>query len=184
MKTKTDNASLASKVALRRWLLGEMGITRVRVLDACAGAGRIWTAMAEHVEIERWIRCDIKPRQPGTLRLSAAEAMNVMTLDHFNVIDIDPYGEPWDAYHVALRRLRSPMAVFLTRGSLVNVVTSNALMRVAYLPTSWAVPRTPALAEYLDGRMLSETWRYARIAHAAHIELPSVQYYALGLEPL
>lgn len=188
-KKKTDNASLPTKVMLRRWLLREMGITRVRVLDACAGAGEVWTAMAAHVEVERWIQCDIKPRRLGQLRMTALETMLRMPLDPFNVIDIDPYGEPWEAYHAAIQRIRTPMAIFLTRGGLVNVVTSNELRELCHLPRSWPVPRTPALAEYLDGRMLSETWQYARVLHAGHINVggnlgTGVQYYALGLAPL
>jgi hypothetical protein len=181
---KTDNASLYSKLAIRRWLLSEMGLDTVSVLDACAGAGRIWTAMRKHVTIERWVRCDIKPRQPGTLRLSAVDAMNGMALDRFNVIDIDPYGEPWEAYMAALKRLRRPTAMFLTRGRVLNTVTTLSMRTVAGLPLTWPVPQTPVLAAYLDSCLLAETWRYATVHHAAQIEKPHVVYYALGLSPL
>ena len=180
---KTDNASLQSKLALRRWLLAEMQLERVRVLDCCSGAGRIWGAMRAHVEVEAWTRCDIKPRQSGTLKLSAVGAVSAMALDHFNVIDIDPYGEPWEAYLVALRRLRQVTAVFLTRGRVLNTVTTLAMRTVAGLPTQWPVPQTPALAVYLDAQVLAQTWQYATVLHAAQIEKPHVVYYALALAP-
>src|SRR5262249_19333858 len=93
-KPKVDNRSLRQKIALRRWLLGEMRFTTVHVADACAGAGTIWETMREHVTVAQWVRSDVKPRQVGTLRLSAAQMIGALPLDSFNVIDIDPYGEP------------------------------------------------------------------------------------------
>lgn len=183
MKKKVDNRSLRDKVELRRWLLGEMNLQAVRVLDTCAGAGKIWTAMRPHVTIDRWIRCDIKPRQLGTLRLTATQAVDSLPLDTFNVIDIDPYGEPWEPYLHALMRFRSLTAFFLTRGRVANVVTSNISMIASGLPTEWPVPRTPALAHFLDATVLSRTWDYAEILHSAAVELPHVSYYALALRP-
>lgn len=74
---KTDNVSLASKVALRRWLLGRMGFTEVRVLDTCAELGKVWDAMSDHVQVRQWTRCDLKPRRPGPLALGAGGTVAV-----------------------------------------------------------------------------------------------------------
>jgi uncharacterized membrane protein YqaE (UPF0057 family) len=183
-KQKTDNRSLGLKIDLRRWLLGELGITDARVLDVCAGSGHIWSAMAAHVPIGQWVRADIKPRQPGTLRLTARQAVTALDVAPFNVIDIDPYGEPWDAYLALLPRLRQPVAVFLTRGRVQFTVSSNYVLTACGIPTAWHVPHSVHLAAYLDARVLSETWRYADITHASTVELRNVSYYALGLRPL
>jgi hypothetical protein len=182
-KPKVDNRSLKAKVELRRWLLDAMGITDVRVLDACAGAGHIWGAMREHVTISSWVRSDTAPRQVGTLRLSALQAVQALDLGGFNVIDIDPYGEPWDAYLAALPQLREPVAVFLTRGRVQFCVTSKSVMIACGVPPTWAVPRTPKFAAFLDDVVLSQTWHYAKVVHASVVELPNVTYYALGLHP-
>jgi hypothetical protein len=182
-KPKVDNRSLRSKVELRRWLLEEMGIQRVRVLDACAGAGHVWEAMRAHVAIDQWVRTDIAPRQVGTLKLTAAQAVSSFDLSPFNVVDIDPYGEPWDAYFAFLRKFTQPTAVFLTRGHVQYTVISLATREIVGLPTSWRIPQIPTLASFLDELLLRETWRYARIDHSAAIELQNVSYYALGLSP-
>lgn len=95
---KTDNVSLASKIAIRTWLLKRMGFRAVRVLDTCAGAGHVWRTMRDHVTVEAWCRCDIKPRTAGTLSMTATQAIRSLGMADFNVIDIDPYGEPWEPY--------------------------------------------------------------------------------------
>jgi hypothetical protein len=183
-KQKTDNRSLRSKLEMRRWLLGEMGITSARVLDACAGAGHIWQAMRAFVTVEQWVRSDLKPRQVGTLKLSATQAIQSLDIEQFNVIDIDPYGEPWEAYLAALPRLRQPVAMFLTRGRVQYTVASNAALAACGIPVGWRVPHSERLATFLDGCLLSQTWAHANIRHAASVDLRNVSYYALGLEPI
>src|SRR4051812_43717130 len=113
-RTLTDNRSIPTKIELRKRLLADMGLTEVRVLDTCAGAGHIWSAMEDHVAIKQWVRCDLRPRQHGTLALSAVQAIQNLPLEQFNVVDIDPYGEPWEPYMALLARLTTPTAVFLT----------------------------------------------------------------------
>src|SRR5262245_65384183 len=109
---KRDNLSLAAKLQIRRWLLDAIACSTVRVLDTCSGEGHIWRAMAAHVTVDRWTRCDVDPRnRPGVLQLTAEDAVMKFPLAQFNVIDIDPYGEPWAAYQRLLPRLPHPMAV-------------------------------------------------------------------------
>lgn len=181
---KTDNVSLASKVAIRRWLLERMGITEVKLLDTCAGAGHVWKAMAQHVTVSQWIRCDIKPRQAGTLKMTALDAVKTLPLADFNVIDIDPYGEPWKPYHEALIRLTRPTAMFLTHGHVMQAQVSNDNLASVGIPLDWPIPRTPNLSAFVAHRSLERTWKLAAIEHSARIVFPRVSYYALGLRPL
>lgn len=182
-KQKTDNRSLRNKIALRRWLLGEMGFTEVAVLDTCAGDGHIWTTMQEHVRVRQWVRTDVNARHPGTLKLSALQAVTSFDIEPFNVIDIDPYGEPWEPYLALLPRLRHPTAIFLTRGRVEYTVASNAVLAACGIPPSWKVPHSPRLATYLDNCVLSLTYAHAEILHASSVDLRNVSYYALGLAP-
>lgn len=183
---KRDNRSLATKVALRRLILDRMHFTEVTVLDACAGAGHVWTAMEDHVTIRQWTRCDIRPRQVGTLKLPALQAMRSLPIDAYNVVDIDPYGEPWDAYLELLPRLRRPTAVFLTRGHVgVSAVSTYALV-AAGIPADWQsdLPRTPTVGEFLSARILAHALDYATVGHAVTVDpSPTVTYYGLGLLP-
>jgi hypothetical protein len=181
---KTDNASLSSKIAIRRWLLDRMRLREIRVLDTCAGLGHVWQAMEDHVTIRQWTRCDVKPRRAGTVALSAVQALERFRLDTYDVVDIDPYGEPWEPYRVLLRRMTTPMAVFLTHGHVMQSQVSTANLAAVGLPSTWPIPRTPALSAFVAGQLLSYTWRFATVRHAARIHFPRVTYYALALEPL
>jgi hypothetical protein len=192
--TKTDNRSLRSKVELRRWLLDRMGLTRVRVLDVCSGAGYIWSEMEKYVDIATWVKVDIKPRAPGTLRMTSMQAVTSFPLEEFDVIDIDPYGEPWDAYRQVLLRLRRPTAVFLTYGRVIAMPSTYATAIAHGIPKAWVtarpgnphltyMPHMPEVGLYLAERTLRATWRYADILHAARVDFRRVTYYALGLTP-
>ena len=183
-RIKTDNVSLASKVAIRCWLLDRLSITDAYVLDTCAGAGRVWAAMEDHVAIRQWTRCDVKPRGAGTLALSALDAVRRFPLDTYNVVDIDPYGEPWAPYRALLARLTRPVAVFLTHGHVRQSAIQSATLDAIGLPSSWPVPRTPSLSAFVAQMQLEQTWRHADIQHAAQIRFPRVTYYALGLAPM
>jgi len=180
---KTDNASLPTKVAIRRWLLDRMQFRDAYVLDTCAGLGKVWDAMEDHVTIRQWTRCDVKPRRAGTLALPAIEAVKRFDLSLFNVIDIDPYGEPFEPYRVVLERLQRPTAVFLTHGHVMNAQVSKANLTAAGIPDGWQVPRTPALSAFIAQQNIEGTWKHATILHAAKVALPRVTYYALGVQP-
>lgn len=182
---KTDNVDLDAKLELRSWLLERMEIDRVRVLDTCSGLGHVWRAMASRATIDQWVRCDEKPRQPGVLKITAVESVRRLPLDRFNVIDIDPYGEPWEAYAIALRRLTQPTAIFLTHGHVGHQAVSIATRAAVGLPATWPIPTTPAVSDWLARQRLASTHRHARILHAARMDPTArVTYYALGLAPL
>lgn len=183
-QTKTDNRSLASKIALRRWLLSRLHLTDIQLLDTCAGAGHIWRTMQEHVTVSRWVRCDVKPRQAGTLQMTALQACRVLPLDDFTVIDIDPYGDPFSAYVAALTRITKPMAFFLTHGHVMQGAVTGVTSAAAGLPPEWPVPRTPSLGAFLAQSSLEATWRFATIQHSAVVRFPNVDYYALAVTPL
>lgn len=189
----TDNVSLATKVALRRWLLDRMKLRAVRVLDTCTGEGHVWRAMQEHCRLETWTRCDVKPRQSGVLKLEMLDAVRTLPVASFNVIDIDPYGEPFGPFLELLKRYAGqvgaqPIAVFLTHGHIDRFKhISHATLAAAGIPATWVpnLPRTPHLTAFLANRMLGQALDYARVEHAA-MSTPSgqVTYYALGLAPI
>ena len=182
----TDNAALPLKVAIRRWLLDRMGITEAYVLDTCSGEGRVWSAMANYVSIAQWVRTDIKPRTPGTMPLSAEQACTALPVEAFNVIDIDPYGDPFGAYNAMLirRRILGPTAVFLTHGHVAHSVVADAAARAVGMPTDWPMPHSPGLSDFIAKMNLEATWKHATILHAAQIAQKTVDYYAIGLAPL
>jgi hypothetical protein len=186
----TDNSAMSTKLALRRWLLDRTGITEVRVLDCCAGAGRIWTAMEDFTTIRLWTKIDVKPRDMFTLKMKAEQAVVALPLADYNVVDIDPYGEPWAAYRALLKRLTSRMLVFLTVGDFRGTI-SGAAIEVAGMPASWQpyLVRLDELTRLVSEINLRRTWDYAHIRQACKAELPHEHlkthmiYYGLDLEP-
>jgi hypothetical protein len=167
-----------------------MGIKEVYVLDTCAGLGKIWTAMEEKVTIRQWTRCDLKPRRAGVLRLDATEALEKFDLSLYNVIDIDPYGEPWEPFLAMLPRLTKPTAVFLTHCQLGIGSISLAAAQAVGIPQHWHrdLPHDPNVAEYVAAQILGRIWKHAEILHAAKVSIiknggSDVHYYALGLKP-
>jgi hypothetical protein len=187
VKNKLDNRSLASKIAIREWLLARMRFEDVTVLDVCSGHGHIWSAMKDRVRIRQWTRTDRQPRGPHVLTLDAVSAIARFNLDGYNVIDIDPYGEPWEAYLVALQRITRPTAFFLTHGHVMMGGRISALtLKTVGIKPDWPIPRTPTLDAFVGDLMLRQTWKHATILHAGKIDYGGsrVTYYALGVEPL
>lgn len=186
---KVDTSDMGAKIQLRRWLLKRMGIEEAYVLDTCAGLGKVWEEMQKHVTVRQWTRCDIKPRRAGVLKLDATEAIERMPIGTFNVIDIDPYGEPWEPYLALLPRIAKPVAVFLTNCQLsmgnISITASEAIG----IPRSWYadLPCAQELHVIANEIILSNTLKHAKVLHAAKVEKPggmSVSYYGLGLGPI
>jgi hypothetical protein len=185
-RTYRDHRELAVKLRIRRWLLDQLQWPELHVLDACSGDGLIWSELDKDYTIRRWIRCDLKPRGNLVLKLSAAHALATMDLDDITVVDIDPFGEPWEAYLNFLERFTRPTAVFLTYGAMVYDI-SNFLRARLHIPLHWNIPQVPAVMEMVAQRMLGETRRYATIQRAATLAMPPgnghapVRYYALAI---
>lgn len=180
---KVDNKDLPSKLELRRWLLHSIGVSDVSVLDTCAGAGHVWNGMRAHVNITKWVRCDIKPRQAGTLQMTAMEAVKALPLSEFNVIDIDPYGDPFGPYLAALQRITQPTTFFLTHGHIGHGQMSNESVSAAGIPLDWNYPRTPTLSAYFTQRTIEATWLYADVVVAGEVLHPHVDYYGIHVTP-
>jgi hypothetical protein len=186
---------LAGKVALRRWLLDRHGLTdNVHVLDVCSGYGMIWSAMEKHCTIKRWVRCDIKPlpdqMQSSMLRLSAVQSIGSMPLHEFTVVDIDTYGEPYEAFFLLLQRLKTPMAVFLTHGRPVKgAETTNFAKSLVGLPADWPIPQLPHVVDYISARCLERMWDYVDLLDAGQIyshpgqARHAISYYAFFVQP-
>ncbi len=92
--TKTDNAYVAGKLALRRIALD--GKTSARVLDCYSGDGLMWgTLKAEGACKIDLTRIEVKKTAKGVyLQGDNLKFMAGMDLSAFDVIDLDAYGAP------------------------------------------------------------------------------------------
>jgi hypothetical protein len=159
--------ALASKLALRRWLLGRLGWTDVRVLDTGAGFGAVWEAMGEHVDVRQWTRCWEKATGAGSLAMAALEGLSQLDLSLYNVIDIDTGGDPHAAYLTALPRLTTPTAVFLNHRTSSRSRASGGLLAALGIPAEWPVHLTPALSSFAMDCTLARTHATADVLLAA-----------------
>jgi hypothetical protein len=145
---KTDNRNLELKVAVRKLTIERAGFDRLRVLDLCAGVGKIWARMRTHYPVDAYTPCDRAPRMPGVIRGEAERLVEAFDLRRFNVIDIDTYGEPWECWLKVAETLTEPVAVFLTCGatSIGGCNISHVARSVLGIPLDWDIPKKKQLA--------------------------------------
>ena len=84
--THTDNAHLASKVALRRRAVSKLD--HVRILDAFAGYNTLW----KDIPKERYYGIEMIPGKGKNLHADNLKVLPGIDLSDFTVIDLDSYG--------------------------------------------------------------------------------------------
>lgn len=181
-EVKTDNRSLPTKLAMRTRVLQAAGVTEARVLDVCAGEGRIWDAMRRRIAVAQYVPCDKTSRRPGAFELEAIQAIRAFDLAEFNVIDIDPYGEPWWVYFTLLPLLRVKTCIFLTCGMTMPRM-SLTMREAAGIPRAWNVPVDMKVLDYAVQFALAKTLDYSIIEFACEAKSGFGRYYGLVVTP-
>jgi hypothetical protein len=87
---KTDNASLANKIELRKCATERL--LALRVLDLYAGNNTIWN----QIHTDRYLGVDSKKGKGKNLLADSKRIAGSIDLSDFNVIDCDSYGIPFD----------------------------------------------------------------------------------------
>lgn len=184
-EAKTDNRSLPTKLAMRTRVLQAAGVTEARVLDVCAGEGRIWEAMRARVTVSQYVLCDKTSRRPGAFELEAIQAIRVFDLAEFNVIDIDLYGDPWWIYFTLLPLLRVKTCIFLTWGTTMPsaALKSLSLREAAGIPRAWDVPADAKMLDYVVQFALAKTLDYSIIESTCEAKSGFGRYYGLVVTP-
>lgn len=114
MPKKSDNANLPAKLDLRRHFLRKYHADgAARVMDCCAGSGRIWFQLRREFVIASYWAIDTKPK-PGRLKVDSSRILAQPGLAE-NVIDIND-GRPWEKWGALLPNVAQPTTVFLTLG--------------------------------------------------------------------
>lgn len=205
LEIKTDNRSLADKVSLRRLVIAESGLERLRVLDLYAGEGHVWTELRRQprvvdenhppaLNVEKYTPVDAVAKQPGQIRFKVAPRLIEALADadgglsRYNVIDIDTYGEPWALWQAVLFRIKTPTCVFATRGRVAygagRIQMSRVSKQVMGMPADWDVPCKEELIEYSDRCQLLQECPTARLSFAYRVRpRRSVDYYGLFVIP-
>lgn len=118
-QTKTDNANLPAKLALRRHFLDKYHRdTPPRVMDCCAGSGVIWSSLRREYEVASYWAIDVKAKR-GRMQLDSSRVLQLQGWQE-DVIDVDAYGSPWQHWLNILQTVDHPVTVFLTIGQVMT----------------------------------------------------------------
>jgi hypothetical protein len=118
--TKTDNANLPAKLALRRHFLQKYHADQPPdVLDCCQGEAVIWDHLRREFEPATYWGVDLKPKK-GRLKIDSVRILQQPGWPQ-NVVDIDTYGSPWKHWEALLPNLSRPTTVFLTVAQMLMV---------------------------------------------------------------
>lgn len=145
MSDPKDNSHLAQKLEIRRAILKRGKFAELRVLDLCSGEGVIWKELRREFKVKAYTPCDRSPRLAGSLKMEMTDrTLNAFDLAKLNVIDVDPYGDPWTAWMNLSPRIKHRTAVFLTHGQIQTRAgasqVSRALRTSNGIPEDWDVP--------------------------------------------
>lgn len=186
--TKTDNAFLSSKLALRRHFLKKYHAdARPYVLDCCMGNGVIWSELRQEFGFDYW-GVDVKPKK-GRLKIDSVRILAQPGWPQ-DVIDCDTYGSPWKHWHALLPNVVKPTTVFLTTGLVrmgggncdAKIIEALGLQSLKHLPSSLAVK----VSDLGIMRILTAATRHGlELVEAAEAPRgPNARYIGVHLRPL
>jgi hypothetical protein len=139
---KTDNANLPAKLDLRRYFLRKYHADGTgRVMDCCAGSGRLWGTLRNEFVIASYWALDLKTKR-GRLKVDSSRILAQRGWTE-NIIDIDTYGSPWTHWENMLPNITAPTTAFLTIGQLTTgTVGSIGKMPLKYMGFPERMTRT------------------------------------------
>ena len=138
MATKKDNSTFAQKLALRRLMLGQIEHPPV-VMETHGGLGQLWAkvyaGLPTGIVFEKDSdRATFLARQRHTWAVYEGDCVEALAAGagahlEINVLDLDPYGEPWpafDAFMTSERPRPSEMWVVVNDGLRGNLRLTGA----------------------------------------------------------
>lgn len=151
----TDNSDLPGKLAVRQAALEAAG-PGARVLDCYAGEGHmygaIWHRAEQYLGLEQRFA-----RAPGHANGEAWKGDNRVLITRamerapWNIVDIDPYGSPWEMFRRVVRLSRQDrLAVTITCGLCRAMRSPNPIHWLCDLLGLHDLKQTPGLWLWYD----------------------------------
>lgn len=155
MAIQKDNSTFKQKVALRKLMLDQIGETPV-ILESHGGMGQVWAAVYASVEQGAVFEKDedkagMLARQRPTWAVYEADCIQSLlggAGDHLtvNVVDLDPYGEPWPAIDAFFASSRP-------RVDRLWVVVNDGLRQSVRMGTAWTVESLAPAVQMFGNRL-------------------------------
>jgi len=121
----TDNSLLEYKVALR---CAHLPTGPVSVLDCFGGYGVVWKEVGKRSRRDDIIRHGIDmEHRPGLVRGDNRKWLQGLTLDRYNVIDLDAYGVPFDQVDVLFKRGYRGTVFFTMIQTMMGIMPARLL---------------------------------------------------------
>jgi hypothetical protein len=147
--TQKDNSTKKEKLALRRLMLGAMKAPPV-IMETHGGFGEVWASVYASVEAGIVFEKDeskaavLARQRPGwavyeadCIKSLAAGAGAHLTI---NVLDVDPYGEPWPVFDAFFSSTRP-------RADRLWVVVNDGLRQSIAMGKAWSVGSLAGVVE-------------------------------------
>lgn len=148
--TQKDNNTFSDKVMLRQTALRLLNGKRPVIVETHGGRGDVWSAVYNHVEdgvvFEKSPEKALElARQRPSWAVYQADCVGALELgagSHLeaNLLDVDPYGDPWPAIKAFMGSER-PLP-----GKLV-IVVNDGLRQALSVGRGWAVGTTAPMVE-------------------------------------
>lgn len=126
---KHHNTALASKVAIRRWLMDKLGGSP-RVLDCFCAGGVLWERA--YGRTGKYLGLDLQPADDARATIACDSRRYLRHVDaplvEFDLFDLDAYGSPLEHLVLLCLRLRE----LLPAGRRVGVVLTDGAKLAAY----------------------------------------------------
>lgn len=114
MRAFRDNVGINAKLDLRREYLKNRTSGPLDVLDCCQGSKLIWGTLQKEFHLRTYFGVDVK-KQRGRIKVDSSRILAQRGW-HWNVIDVDTYGSPWNHFVSIVQNATLPVTVFLTIG--------------------------------------------------------------------
>jgi len=154
---KTDNRHLDEKIKIRRYFLDKYPLKTYRVIDCCAGEQAIWGILRRHYPIQ-YTGLDKNRVDSGVVKIAAERWLRDVEWSA-DVLDIDPYGEPWPIYFAALENyMGEDLTVFLTNCNApiktVRLMSKSVRAKLG-IPEKWKIWHSKKISDMATQACLS-----------------------------
>jgi len=150
---KTDNSNIATKIKIRELI----SFDGARVLDCYSGTGYLW----KKVKTKTIVTSIEKEHDKNKKALTGdnLKYLNMLDITHFDIIDMDAYGIPFEQLEVIFKKRFKGLVIITAIQSMTGALPKKMLRLLGY--TKEMIDKCPALF-YRNGDQKLKNYLYLR----------------------